>query len=288
MQQRTKWTRKFYGVLAGLGCLAILSSSAYAQDISELIQVTKGDRSIRGTGFLPADPEKYRALDEAPRTRGPLPPRKDLSDRFPTPSDQGQQSSCSAWAVGYAARSYYIGKDTGGDPRRGENIASPAHIYSSLNRSGRCNQEVATIDVLELLKNVGTVPLSVTGYWPDRCDLQIPASVLALHSQRFRIQGYDTVAKADETHIKSQINRNNPVIFGMYLTDEFNSWERTVFTSTQRDGRAHSMVITGYDDARQAYKFINSWGNEWGERGYGWLSYQAAKALWIEGYVIRL
>jgi hypothetical protein len=35
----------------------------------------------------------------------------------------------------------------------------------------------------------------------------------------------------------------------------------------------HAMCIVGYDDARQAYKVRNSWGSDWGENGYMWMSY---------------
>ena len=42
--------------------------------------------------------------------------------------------------------------------------------------------------------------------------------------------------------------------------------------------------MTGFDEARQAFKFINAWSNEWGERGYGWIDYKTLLTLWMEGY----
>ena len=35
----------------------------------------------------------------------------------------------------------------------------------------------------------------------------------------------------------------------------------------------HGICLIGYDDEKEAFKFINSWGTNWGIDGYGWISY---------------
>ena len=279
--------RKVHWACASLALAAALAPMVHAQDLSDLIKVKPG-RSLRATGFLPADPAKYSALNDAPRTRGVLPPSKDLSSRFPKPYDQGDQNSCSAWAVGYAARSYYVGKETGAGFERFENIASPAYIYNTLNQTGNCKVQVSIYSALELLQNQGGVPLTAMGYNPDDCRTQIAAPVLAAHAQRFRVQRFEKV-EPDVLLIKGQISRDNPVIAGLHLTDEIWSHEKVEkFTSTRRNGLTHAVVITGYDDARQAFKFVNSWGDDWQQGGFAWLDYKAAMALWQEGYVMTV
>ena len=69
-----------------------------------------------------------------------LPEEVDLSSKFPTPGDQGQQSSCTAWATGYAMRSYYEGKRRNWDFSSPERIISPAYIYNRLHDfRGNCD-----------------------------------------------------------------------------------------------------------------------------------------------------
>ena len=39
------------------------------------------------------------------------------------------------------------------------------------------------------------------------------------------------------------------------------------------------MVLVGYSERRQAFKVMNSWGTQWGDGGFGWVSYRAVRQL---------
>ena len=45
----------------------------------------------------------------------------------------------------------------------------------------------------------------------------------------------------------------------------------------ERNSGAHIVVITGWDDARQAWEIKNSWGTGWGDGGFGWIRYGSNK-----------
>ncbi|NIR30889.1 MAG: hypothetical protein GWN84_16555, partial [Gammaproteobacteria bacterium] len=36
----------------------------------------------------------------------------------------------------------------------------------------------------------------------------------------------------------------------------------------------HAIVLTGYDDATMEFSFLNSWGKDWGDGGYGTVTYE--------------
>ena len=43
----------------------------------------------------------------------------------------------------------------------------------------------------------------------------------------------------------------------------------------------HGICLIGYDDSKKAFEFVNSWGTEWGNGGFGWLPYAYVE----QGYV---
>jgi len=49
---------------------------------------------------------------------------------------------------------------------------------------------------------------------------------------------------------------------------------------------SHAIAVIGYDDSRQRFKFINSWGESYGEHGYGYLTYDFVDQYAIEAAVM--
>src|SRR5208337_2694340 len=54
----------------------------------------------------------------------------DLSYRLPSPGNQGKASSCTAWAVAYAARGYYTAALENRDVHLRKNLVSPTYVYT--------------------------------------------------------------------------------------------------------------------------------------------------------------
>jgi GNAT superfamily N-acetyltransferase len=47
---------------------------------------------------------------------------------------------------------------------------------------------------------------------------------------------------------------------------------------------SHSVTLIGYDDRKKQFKFINSWGPKWGDKGCGYISYRTFERTWCEGW----
>jgi hypothetical protein len=115
-------------------------------------------------------------------------------------------------------------------------------------------------------------------------------------AKNYRIETYRKIALNDAvTNIKAQLFAGNPVIVATvvdmnYYQNGYNTTQNPyVWSSTGPiDYRmGHAILIVGYDDANNAFKFINSWGRNWGNGGYGWISYNQAPSVIREAYIIK-
>ena len=238
----------------------------------------------RGLKFKPA--ETYRSFERTSATRGlALPPAADLSAFFPPPKDQGDQSSCVGWSVGYGLRSYYANRARGQSGGAAPVLLSPSFVYNQIAEPGVCDGGSNISDALDLLRDVGTVPLNRFPYRDSDCSRR-PSLDIKREAANWRIRGWTTVDLRNPATVKEQLAKGNPVVIGMYVNDDFVALAGpAVFRDTAKDGDGHAMVVVGYDDRKRAFRIFNSWGPEWGENGLGWVSYDSFKARVDEAYV---
>jgi hypothetical protein len=96
--------------------------------------------------------------------------------------------------------------------------------------------------------------------------------------------------------IRGELAQRNPVVIGMRATNAFqnlrNQHSNALLASPgpicSAEECGHAITVVGYDDRRQAIKIINSWGEEWAEQGFAWISYEAAKLIIDYGMVMRV
>ena len=276
--------RRWPAVIALLALLAPPMAGGLAQAADDAtVTNPAAARHVHGLKFKA--PETYRGFERSSPYRALLPPAADLSAWFPPPRDQGDQSSCVAWSVGYAMRGYYANRAQG--KAGAASVAlSPAFVYNQIvDRREGCDAGSDISDALDLLRDVGTVTLARFPYRDTDCSRQPPADVKREAGQ-YRIANWRTVAVANLSDIKGQIVHGDPVVIGMNVNDAFDELKgEQIFRDTRTDGGGHAMVVVGYDDAKQAFKLVNSWGPEWGQGGFGWVSYTSFKARVDEAYV---
>jgi len=247
------------------------------------------------TGLVSPSPEQFRGFKHLPPFRAFLPEHVDLSRFFPTPGNQGQLGSCTAWATGYAARAYYAVRVDGRARNDPKNIPSPEYIYNSIKTSQDCSGGSSISDALKLLEK-GVVSIAAYPHAAQTC-ATIEQS-LAEKATGFRIQDSNAVNYANPDDIKGELAKGNPVIVGMFAGQKFQDLRGAdVFSNNERqsDGSHamtntgyHAITITGYDDRKQAFRLINSWGRGWGDKGYAWISYQTLSQLADEAYAMKV
>jgi Papain family cysteine protease len=223
------------------------------------------------TGVVPTDEKILTSLpfdDHLPGS-GVLPENVDLSISFPTPGDQGQQSSCTAWASAYL-KTYQEVVETGQDPD--DVFFSPAFIYNQIKASS-CDLGSDIVDALNLLSEQGDVGNNIFAYDPNDCDKQ-PTETMKELAEPFRIASWRRANTRDATEIKRHIANATPVLIAFETDSAFFDLSTEVYKNPPSDDAGlHAMIVVAYDDTKNAFKVINSWGTSWGESGFGWIDY---------------
>jgi len=83
-----------------------------------------------------------------------------------------------------------------------------------------------------------------------------------------------------ESDIKLQLSKGNLVVFGFSVYSSIDSLhtETTGYIDMPSNDDefygGHAIVLVGYNDDTGYFMLRNSWGEGWGEKGYGYLPYE--------------
>jgi C1A family cysteine protease/peptidoglycan hydrolase-like protein with peptidoglycan-binding domain len=237
-----------------------------------------------------------------------LPETIDLSFWCSSIEDQGKLNACTAHA-GAALIEYF--------ERRSFNQyihASRLFLYKAartlMQREGDSGASLR--ETMKAMVLFGVPPEKYFPYEEDEFDTE-PSSFCYAYAQNYQAIRYfrldDSRLRPDEllAQIKLTLVAGFPCMFGFTVYDSIydsSNPKGHIPYPTQGDKRegGHSLVAVGYDDyqhvkdAKQPGAFLirNSWGIDWGDRGYGWLPYDYVlnglardwwsliKAEWIE------
>ena len=239
------------------------------------------------TGLTLLPTSEYENLPAVPRFRAFLPPSADLSAWLPAVGNQGQQSSCTAWSTTYYMRSFYVNRSTNNTDR--QQSLSPSFVYNQLARRGSsCSEGLAISRALDFLQNRGAPLLDSFPYALSTCEA-LPNSNVSEQAGNFRIRDWKRLDRGKLDDIKGEIASGNPVVIAMLLPNSFTAHKgSTIYDDQTVTQNAHAMTVIGYDDNRRAFRLINSWGKEWGDRGYAWVSYRTFQSTVPEMYAARV
>ncbi len=105
----------------------------------------------------------------------------------------------------------------------------------------------------------------------------------------FAIADWRRVNVQDPTEVKTHLASGFPVLIGMMVDTAFMRLRGDV-AYAQASGKTeggHAMILVGYSDDRGAFKVMNSWGKQWGNGGFGWISYGVFSQTVREAYVAQ-
>ncbi len=213
----------------------------------------------------------------------PLPEAISLMQFAPQRLNQGQQGSCVGWGTTYAGRTILEAVATNKDPNT---IAfSPSYVYNQIHLED-C-QGSYILEAMKVLEE-GALPLSEFKYSDEDCSRK-PNTMERQNAEPFKIKGAVRLSKSGDDYktdlvaIKQHLAQNAPVVIGMMVGGTFMQemmgnkvWIPSADDYNMQGFGGHCMTIIGYDDYLEegAFQIMNSWGNEWGENGIGWVRYK--------------
>lgn len=278
----------------GKGCSGILSDTG-GNDISSIFST--------GASF---DAAKYASTEIyeplADNKKNPLPEKISLLKYAPKRLNQGQQGSCVAWAAAYSARTIMQSRETGTDPN--SSTFSPSFLYNQIaleNCQGSYLQEA-----MKVMQGKGLAPFNEMPYSDQDCSTK-PNSMQLRAAQEYKIDGYqrltggangEDINKVNLLAIKQNIAQGAPVVIGMMVGGSFmqnmagkDMWRATNNDYAMRGFGGHAMTVIGYDDYKYAqnmggFEIMNSWGEDWGNKGVAWVSYDDFNYFVKEAYGI--
>ena len=208
----------------------------------------------------------------------------DLSPLMPPVTSQKNQKSAVAFATTYYLKSFQEKIQHNYEYLSDDELMSPSFVYNQAVTNNSCDQPIAVEDALHILKEKGTNTLAEFPYTEYSCDAQPTAEQLELAAIN-KIASYHNVLNnslnvSTIEILKTLLTQNTPIIIGLKIDAKFksatpkNSNGIYIYNHKENIGNLkHCMLIVGYDDTLNAFKVINSWGQDWGNEGYAYVNY---------------
>lgn len=203
----------------------------------------------------------------------------------PPPNSQGRQPSCVAWAVAYGLKSIQEAIEQGWSPAAIDHQFSPAFVYNQI-MNGTCTGTYIPT-ALNIIKGQGCASLATMPYDPLDCRTQ-PTGQAISEATPFTIDHYSSLEVIDAQSIKEQLAGGLPVILAIHIDEAFNALTSADPVWESHDGNFlgfHAVLAVGYEDETETIKVMNSWGQDFGDGGYFWITYDFVPEITREAYV---
>ncbi|HEX8068738.1 MAG TPA: C1 family peptidase [Pyrinomonadaceae bacterium] len=223
-----------------------------------------------------------------------LPPSKDLRADWWKINDQGTTGSCVGWATADSVLRWMFVNAGRLDKN---DLLAPRFIWMSAKETDEFNSQPTTFiedegtslkAALDIARKYGSVPDSVLPFktgklYPD------PAKTFYALAAKYKIASYFNLGN-QLGNWRTWLATKGPILTRLNVDA---TWDNATATQgklelyqpqTQRGG--HAVALVGYTP--NSFIVRNSWGTNWGDKGYAYASWAYAQAAFTEAYGVTL
>ena len=252
------------------------------------------------------DKEKYESfLAYKPQisqgyAEGNLPAKISYRAFCPPVLSQGQVSTCVGWATSYGLLSTQQNVLMGESniQKKKVRVMDPNFVYALIRdySDGWCQNGTNMGDAMEVLMNYGSKPLQTPPWLSCNSSYAFDKFALAIASIYTINNFYALIDTSDLVNtLKHTLINKKPIAVGMNVTESFATGSAIQYgkwspSSSEKIQGGHAMCVIGYDDTKYggSFELMNSYGTQFGDNGFVWISYTDMKKYMQEAYIIEL
>ena len=217
----------------------------------------------------------------------------DLRINMPNIYTQGSLGSCTANAIAGAYEYIQI-------IQKNKSIFTPSRLfiyYNERNIENTINLDSGAQirDGIKTLNKIGIIPECDWPYDISKFKVK-PNDKLYIEANKFKTKKYKKILQ-DLNHLKQALNDGYPIIFGFKVYESFeskqikNTGEMIIPKKNEKILGGHAVLAVGYIEDKKVFIIRNSWGEQWGDKGYFYMPYsyilnkKLANDMWIIDHV---
>ena len=237
-----------------------------------------------------------------------LPSAYSLEKYVPMVLSQGSVSTCVGYALGYYALStmHNIKFNRTFWAEKIIHSFDPLYAYSlagTFQSDYNCDSGLKMLEAMRIFSEFGN---KKTFFKPSKgCDEIVTKDDYERIDQYlipYTLESFSFIQSYNRNfieNVKRSIFNGQPVISGISLTESFDklySSSSNISTGSlwspnknEKKSGGHAVCIIGYDDNKYggSFRIVNSWGKNYGDKGYFWIRYSDLKEYAQESYNIK-
>ena len=244
-------------------------------------------------GWTPDLPDHRDHMYAAPpRIVAALPPKVDLRPKCPPVVDQGNLGSCTANSIGNAHRFEQM--------KQGQaDSFLPSRLFIYFNErviEGTVNSDSGAM-IRDGIKSIAAQGVCPEKMWPYNINqfTKKPSSACYKEALKHQAISYQRLVQSP-SQMKGCLASGYPFVYGFTVYESFESQAvaKTGIVPMPASGEktlgGHAVLAIGYDDTKQRFIVMNSWGTGWGIKGFFTIpyGYLADSDLASDFWTIRL